>query len=130
MAKRRQPKTRARSQYSWQIRGYEGAREIYREDLSAGQFTDNTVKACLQALCARALTPSETIGALTRRKTKRANPLLDVRFDASSRMYLCGTGVHYLAVRVAKNITSRGRILSGGRGKVTANKSLGSKGDG
>lgn len=82
----------------WRIQGYDGLDKIYQEDVSTGLFTENQLKILLQTLVAKsALDHSEIIGALARRRTKRANNLLVVRHEKPFPKYSCGENPYFTA---------------------------------
>ena len=75
----------------WRIQGFDGLNEIYREDVNTGLFSENQLNILLQTLTAKAsLDFEEIVGALARRRTKRANDLLVVKLEKTYPKFTCG----------------------------------------
>ena len=85
----------------WRIRGYESTKKIFDKTLSIGQFNGKQIEDCLKALAAKAgLNFDEIIGAYTKRRTKIANGLLDVQWDAKYSTWTCGSNPYFMAAIV------------------------------
>ena len=82
----------------WLIVGFDGAKCIYTRRVEVGQFTDDQIKALLQALATKGgLTYDEVVGAYAKRRTNIANDLLHVHHDARYSTYMCGDNPHFAA---------------------------------
>ena len=90
----------------WLIQGFESSTLIFEEKVKVGQFTDLQIQNLLKTLEAKAgLSNSEIIGAYAKRRTKIANPLLDVTKDRLQPSYSCGDNPFFTASLIEENGT-------------------------
>ena len=91
----------------WRVEGFNGLNRIYKEDINIGLLTEKRIQLLLQTLTAKAsLDYSEIVGALVRRRSKRANSLLEVTHYKPKSEYSCGQNPYFTArvVTIEKNI--------------------------
>ena len=94
----------------WRIQGYDGHKKIFQEDVSTGVFTESQLKILLQTLAAKsALDYTEIVGALARRKTKRANDLLIVKHEKPFPKFSCGENPFFTATVIKPDKERNGK---------------------
>lgn len=84
----------------WQIRGYDGLTEIFRQDVPASSLSEGAMRAVLMALVARfeMLEGEDIVGAYTQRNRHGRNVLLETYRDGPQPHFWCGHGsVHFTA---------------------------------
>jgi hypothetical protein len=85
----------------WKITGYDGATEIFSEEVS-GALTDGEIGRILQRLVARHLTEREVVAASLRKNMAGYASLLEWNFDRTApkgNMVRCGENPYYVAFR-------------------------------
>ena len=87
------------------LRGYDGLDLIWASELiPVGVLTETKVQEALRVLAASgSLSYEEIVGAHLKRKTKRANDLLQVKKNGPFPEYACGANPHFTAIVVDKN---------------------------
>jgi len=91
-----------KTKFFWEITGYDSTREIFKQTVPSGCFTDRQIQDLLQILVAKAgLSYKEIIGACAKRKTRLANDLLEVKHHRPNQFYECGSN-HYFIARIVK----------------------------
>ena len=92
----------------WRIRGYDGFNIIFEMKVELGQFSDRQIQDLLRALAAKeGLSYREIVGAYAKRRTKIANDLLEVRKDANSPVYTCGSDPYF----TVSLVDEKGKII-------------------
>jgi hypothetical protein len=84
----------------WRILGHSAGETVCDEMVPTGLLSEGQVQMLLKCLVAQTLSPPEIIGALVKRKTKRANGLLDLIKNGPYPEYMCGSDPWYSATVV------------------------------
>lgn len=96
--------TNTKQQRLWKICGYDSLEKIFEIYVPVGYFSENQVQGLLKALAAKTgLSCEEIVRAYQKRKTKRANSLLEVRRDGPNPRFMCGSNPHFTAGIVMGN---------------------------
>ena len=87
--------------HCWRIRGFDGTAEIFNQTGPVQQMSESGLKALLQALAARHLTPPEVVAAYAKRGAQTFRTLLEVhtenQIEKRRALYTCGENPHYIA---------------------------------
>ena len=88
----------------WLLRGYNGLELIWESDLiPVGLLSEAKVQEALRVMAASgSLSYDEILGAHVKRKTRRANDLLQVQKNGPYPEYTCGGNPYFTAMVVDK----------------------------
>jgi len=91
------------------IEGFDGLEEIYRREIPSGAVTSAKLEELLRCLVAKhALSVDEIVSAFQKGRTKGSRKeLLQVTYDRTKPVAMCGDSIHFTARYISRPKTAR-----------------------
>jgi len=91
------------------IEGFDGLNEIYRREIPSGAVTSAKLEELLRCLVAKhALSDDEIVSAFQKGRTKGSRKeLLQVTYDRTKPLAMCGDSIHFTARYISAPKTAR-----------------------